>query len=153
MGPEAGSSRGKKKYTFSPLTLVKSHFFENSCIRPKSYRKCCIYKLTHSLTTFFFLLIAFIWHIVNDMILFMSGLSCLEICEHPGRLDKLEKFKLSEKFSFILSEKIENFDSFVKFENFAKFEESENFENLFFQFVTFISIKNMYDKKIFAGNS
>ena len=106
MGPEAGSSGGKKKYAFSPLTLVKGHFFENSYIRPKSYFNCSSYKLTHSLVKFFiFLFFAFVWHVINEMIPFMSGLTCLETRKHPGWLDNFEKFKLSEKFPFILKEK------------------------------------------------
>ena len=129
MGLEAGSSGGKKIYAFSPLTLVKSHLFENSCIWPNSFCKCFIYKSFHSLTIIlFFLLVASIWQILKAMISFSSGLSCFDIRKKPGWFDKPEKFKQSEKFSFILLEKIENFVTFKKFENFAKIE-FEKFEN------------------------
>ena len=108
IGPEAGSSGRKKKYAFSPLPLVKSHFLKNSYNRPKSFFKCSSYKMTCSLVTFFiFILVAIVRHIFNEIKPSMSGLTCLETRNHPGWLGDFEKLKQNKNFSFFPPEKIE----------------------------------------------
>ena len=75
------------------------------------YYNCSGYKLTHSLVTFLILIVNN-WNLFNEEKLYISGLNCLDICNHPSWLGDSKKFELNEKFCFFPLDEIEKFEFF-----------------------------------------